>query len=177
MVLPARWHVHKGHTVLLEAWHLLKNRSTPGRLLLMGQDMNAENQELNDLILGYGLEKTVFPLGEISDMRDVYQNADIVVFSSLTEATPLALCEAMSCGLVPIVTDVGDMKKMIGKSGIVCEAGNAKELSSALERILLSSDLEIRTFSKLAREEIIENYDLKLCASKYESIWLVESST
>jgi glycosyltransferase involved in cell wall biosynthesis len=177
VVLPARWHVHKGHTVLLEAWHLLKMRSTPGRLLLMGQDMNSENQELNELILGYCLEETVFPIGEISDMRNVYQSADIVVFSSLTEATPLALCEAMSCGLVPIVTDVGDMKKMIGKSGIVCEAGNAEELSFALERILLASNSEIRKLSQLAREEIVDNYDLMMCASKYESTWLEEIST
>jgi glycosyltransferase involved in cell wall biosynthesis len=171
VVFPARWHVHKGHKVLLEAWKLIKQNGVSGKLLLMGQEVDEKNSELNDLIHQYGLEGSVKTLGEISDVRAVYWNADIVVISSLTEAMPLALCEAMSCGLVPVVTDVGDMKNMVNKVGVVCEAGNAASLAEALAHVMAADQSEMKSLSLAARDRVIQEYDIGATALAYERTW------
>lgn len=176
VVLPARWHVHKGHRIILEAWKLLKENQVPGKLVLMGDGIDKNNIDLNALIVEYGIVDSVALLGEVSDMRGAYQSADIVAISSLTEAMPLALVEGMSSGLVPVVTDVGDMRKMIGAAGFICQAGNALDLSRALERALLADDSEIKTRSELSRALAVENYDIGITASKYQDKWSSISS-
>ena len=171
IVMPARWHEHKGHSVLLEAWGLLKQRGVNGNLVLMGKSIDNQNQELNALLQKYKITKSVITLGEVQDTRAVYQTAHVVVLSSITEAMPLALCEAMSCGLVPVVTNVGDMKEMIGESGFWCESNDALQLSQALEQVLSLSDDEYAGRSTLARSQVEKNYNINQTSSEYEAVW------
>jgi len=171
VVLPARWHVHKGHSFVLEAWKLLKENEVPGKLVLMGYQVDESNIELNRLIEAHGISETVSVLGEISDMRAVYQSADIIVISSLTEAMPLVLVEAMACGLVPVVTDVGDMREMIGRAGSSCQAGNAQALSQALEFVLLMNDSTFREQSRLSHELAMKKFDIHNTATNYAEKW------
>ena len=62
-----------------------------------------------------------------------YNSADIFVSGSHYEGSNTALCEAMSCGCMPLVTDIPSLRMMTddGKCGVVYQPGNEEELLAA----------------------------------------------
>lgn len=59
--------------------------------------------------------------------------------------SPLKLMEAMACGVVPVVPDVGDLASAVrhGETGLVYAAGNVAALADSID--LLCSSAELRT--------------------------------
>lgn len=60
--------------------------------------------------------------------------------------SPLKLLEAMACGAVAIVPDLGDLPELVerGRAGLVYRAGSVEELARALERIVRDGQLRAR---------------------------------
>ena len=69
------------------------------------------------------------------DLASWYSSADFFISGSHAASYGLALCEAMSCGTIPIVTDIPSFRKMTGNGacGILYEAGNKSSLLNALD--------------------------------------------
>jgi glycosyltransferase involved in cell wall biosynthesis len=61
---------------------------------------------------------------------------DIATSSSLSEAFPMAVGEAMACGTPCVVTDVGDSALIVGDTGKVVPADDPKSLAAAWEQLL-----------------------------------------
>ncbi len=74
---------------------------------------------------------------------------------SISEGFGCALCEAMLCGCIPIVSNVNILPDIVGDSGYVLKKPN--EFYALLQNLAYDQNR-----SKLARNQIIENYDLKL---------------
>jgi glycosyltransferase involved in cell wall biosynthesis len=67
------------------------------------------------------------------DMPNWYYSADFYISSSFKEGTSFTLSEAMSCGCVPIVTNIPTHVDMLGNNcGLLYEAGNEYGLFEAL---------------------------------------------
>jgi len=64
------------------------------------------------------------------------------VMSSAYEGMPIALIEAMACGLPVVTTDVGEVRRLVsaGHNGEICPAGDTEELASALIKGIDSSE-------------------------------------
>jgi glycosyltransferase involved in cell wall biosynthesis len=69
-----------------------------------------------------------------NEMLYWYNSADFIISGSHYEGSGTAVCEAMSCGCVPVVTDIFSFRMMTdsGNIGILYEAGNETALLSAL---------------------------------------------
>ncbi len=89
-------------------WHLMRafaeiRKHRPCQLALLGSG------ELEDYLKGLArdlhIDRDVFFLGWQSNPFKFLARADVFVLSSLTEAFPLTLLEAMACGLPVIATD------------------------------------------------------------------------
>lgn len=63
-----------------------------------------------------------------------YNSADVIVSGSNYEGSGTAVCEAMSCGCVPVITDIFSFRMMTdnGNCGFLYEPGNEAALLSAL---------------------------------------------
>jgi glycosyltransferase involved in cell wall biosynthesis len=71
-----------------------------------------------------------------------YNSADFYISASHYEGSGTALCEAMSCGCSPIVSDIPPFRTIAGASGQFFEAGNEKSLLLILNQSLrLNLDL------------------------------------
>ena len=171
-IVPARWHPMKDHASLLTAFRLALIDGLRARIWLVGKDMDGGNVELKDLLDNSGVSEYVDLLGERSDMIDLYREADFICLSSCSgEGLPLALCEAMASGLPAVVTDVGDMALVVGKTGFVVPTGDPKALSEALVRL---GQLDMATFIKLknsAREKIVAEFSISRASNKYYEVW------
>ena len=91
--------------------------------------------EIKDIIKKEN-KNTVQLIGNIPHKEMVYwyNCADFITSGSHYEGGGTAVCEAMSCGCIPIVTDIFSFKMMTdnGSCGILYEAGNEHALLSAL---------------------------------------------
>jgi len=74
-------------------------------------------------------------LSDVTDMGQIYRDADILVFPSLYEGFGLPLIEAMSFGLPVICNNIEPMTEIVGNSGILVETNSIKEWTIALERL------------------------------------------
>lgn len=83
-----------------------------------------------------------------------YNQAAFVISTSRYEGSGTAVCEAMSCGCIPILTDIPSFRMMTNHAsvGFLFEAGNEDALKKALEK---SAAVNIEE----EREKVLDQYE------------------
>jgi glycosyltransferase involved in cell wall biosynthesis len=76
--------------------------------------------------------------GAIDDMPAAYASFDIVVSTSLSEGTPLAILEAMSCGLPVVATFVGGVRELVcqGVTGALVPPASIEAIAEAVADLI-----------------------------------------
>lgn len=71
-------------------------------------------------------------------LASVYAKADLFVFPSVTETFGNVVLEALASGTPAIVANKGGVKEIVqhGKTGMVCEAGQAESFVNAISQVL-----------------------------------------
>ncbi len=99
----------KNLELLLHAFALAKAENS--RLLIVGDGPCKPG--LMQLAAELKLAERVMFAGATDDTLPFYRVADAFVLSSTTEQMPMALLEAMACGLPAVATDVGDVAEIL----------------------------------------------------------------
>jgi glycosyltransferase involved in cell wall biosynthesis len=131
------------------------------------------------LLVGSGTDRLAAPpnvkaLGLRQDMTRLYAAADIVVSSSaFGEGFSNAIAEGMSAGLVPIATDVGDARRIIGDTGHIVRPADADAIAEAIKQECISTKERIEKGAR-ARMRIVRNFtaahSLEAFSSLYQDI-------
>lgn len=141
--------------VVIEAVTLLKARGQKVRVAILGQ--GPLEGTLREQAQSSGVSDLVDFLGYRNDVEAVLGSARIFCLASEWEGVPFAMMEAMSAGLVPVVTDVGTIGDWIrpGKNGCIVPVGDAEALAGAWENLLKNdgSELEHLRTSLLGERE------------------------
>src|SRR5690606_24672905 len=131
--MVARYHPQKDHGNLIDALKRLKhNHQNTFTCLLVGDGMTQGNIELKQRIEQAGLGKNVMLLGPRTDIVAIMNALDIHVLSSLGEAFPNVVAEAMACGTPCVITDVGDAALIVGDTGWIAPPCNDSALANAI---------------------------------------------
>jgi len=101
-----------------------------------------------------------------SDPERIYTALDIFSLSSRTEACPMTIMEALSCGVPCVTTDVGDCARLLKGVGRVVPSGNPEALARAWEETLLD-----KPSAEKLRHHAQENFDISAAARGYENIY------
>lgn len=98
-----------------------------------------------------------------------YNAADFIISGSHYEGSGVAVCEAMSCGCIPIVTNILSFKKITreGQCGLLYEPGNEQALLSAL---LQSIQMNIKEEQKKVLQQFREELSFEAIAGKIHQI-------
>ena len=94
----------------------------------------------------WGLEEQVFICGTTKDMDAVWKETDIFAFPSHHEGFPLALLEALSCGIPAVgYKSCPAVNELIQNevNGVLCEEG-IEALSKGIYQLMKSGDLRSR---------------------------------
>ena len=155
----------KGVDVLINAWPQVQQQVPDAHLIIVGEgdqrvELEAQAQRLN-------LDARVHFLGGCDDVTRFLQTADVFVLPSYAEGLPVALLEAMACGLTCVATAVGGTLQLIddGVTGRAVAAGDAAALASGLVEALTAP--AARNWGVQARQLIAESYSLDAVAEKY----------
>ena len=103
-------------------------------------------QEVTDLIrMDDNARSAITLLGKIphQQLEKWYNAADFFISGSHYEGSGIAVCEAMSCGCIPVITNIVSFRKMTGygKCGLLYEPGNDRALLNVL---LQTQKMDIR---------------------------------
>lgn len=172
--MVARWDPLKDHANLITALSLLKAEELPyWKCVLVGPDMDGNNKGLSELLEKHRVRDRVILIGPRHDIPAIMNALDLHVLSSVVDAFPNVVAEAMACCTPAVVTDVGDAALIVGETGWVVPTSNARALASALtESMLGMTDRETWSQRKAAcRVRIAENFGLERMVTAYSRIW------
>lgn len=150
----------KGYDLLINACKLLKLGGVDFHLTILG-DGPLKN-ELQLMIDKFNLSEDVILKGFLQNPYPFIKLADIYVMSSISEALPTALCEAMILGKPVVVTDCNGCKEIVdnGAFGIMVEK-NAESLSHGLKLMVENTAIRDK-FSSLSLERAHKFSDVKI---------------
>lgn len=104
--------------------------------------------------------------GHTVDMTEAYKTGDIIALSSISEAFPYSIVEAMMSGKAIVATDVGGIKEALGDCGILVSPRNAEEFSKAIIKLLKNSELRL-ALSQAGRKRALNNFTIAKVNSSY----------
>ncbi|HKO62613.1 MAG TPA: glycosyltransferase family 4 protein [Pyrinomonadaceae bacterium] len=164
-----RLHRDKGFDVLLRAFSTIAESHPGWHLTIVGDgDERSELEKLRDEL---GLANRVFLPGRVKDPYIHLKQASLFVLPSRVEGFPLALCEALACGLTAVATDcAGGVRDIIrnGENGVLVPVDNAAELARELSR-LMGDEAERQRLSARARD-VLENFNPDKTFAKWETL-------
>lgn len=152
----------KGPEVFVHAALLLRSLCPQAHGVLIGE--GAMEAELRRQIRQLGLEGHVHLAGLRHDMPAVYNDLDLLVSTSHSEAMPLALMEAMASGLPVVATRVGGVPDLVahGRTGWLAAPGDFADIAAHVAGVL-GDAAQHQRMARLGRQRAVERLNLRVC--------------
>ena len=173
MGMVARFDPQKDIPNLLAALREVISNDYNFRCVLVGTGMEKNNAVLVNWLAAAGLDDKVILLGIRNDIPAIMNAIDFHILSSLGEAFPNVIAEAMACGTPCITTDVGDAALIVGETGWVVPRQNPKALADAIIAALdAMKDITHWKHRQLAcRQRIVDNFSIERMVTSYQQEW------
>lgn len=107
---------------------------------------------------------------ESDNVVAMYQTADVVVQTSVSEAFPYSILEAMSCGKAVVATDVGGVREALESNGILVPPRDPEILAREVRRLLDDPGLRAQLGAR-ARATIVEKFRVDHTISRYLGLY------
>jgi glycosyltransferase involved in cell wall biosynthesis len=169
--LVARYDPFKDHATFVRAAAVLAPQAPAARFVLCGAGVDPANTELAALIHSADLADRFHLLGPRHDLPRLYPALDVLASSSVSEAFPLVLGEAMACGVPCAATDVGDTALIVGPTGRVVPPKDPTALARALADLLSLPPAVREQVGAAARERVRALFDLGAVTRRYEALY------
>ena len=169
--MAARFHIQKGHPNFIRAAASLHSRLPDVHFVLCGKDVDKNNSELTAWIKAADLSTVCHLLGSREDMSCVFAALDVATSSSLSEAFPMAVGEAMACGTPCVVTDVGDSASIVGDMGKVVPAGDSEALAAAWQEMLAGGPAVRQQMGRAARNRVEQRFNIDSIVERYQELY------
>ncbi len=164
LVCVSRLHEEKGHKYLFDAIAELKREGLDVSLYLVGTGPLREALQLQAQTLG--IAESVRFVGWRDDVLAIVAAADLLVHSSLHEALPSAVIEAMALQKPIVATDVSGARDIVDKYGKIVPPGDAHALATSLKQTI--ANLEVaRGLAARGRDRLLAYMDPAHVASQY----------
>ncbi|GHY57131.1 glycosyltransferase [Vibrio cholerae] len=169
-----RYHPFKDYPTLVNAVSLLTKEKSALKVVMVGGDLTTDNTQLNQLIKDNICTERITLLGRRNDITAVMNGFDLFVLSSVSEAFPNVLNEAMACGTPCITTDVGDAALIVGDTGWVVPPKDPQALAKAMFEAIEEKQDNPQAWQarkKACRERIVNNFSIEKMVEGYHQVW------
>ena len=163
--------------LLFRAWRRLGHDSLRPKLVFVGAkstgyyEIDASIEaEIQRGAADLDRREDVISIEPTHDVEKYFRAADVYVLPSIREAHPLALLEAMACGLPCIATRLPGATDVLiedGQNGRLFPADDEAALAEALRQVI-ANPAAARSMGAQARETVVARYDIRRTAD----LWL-----
>ena len=105
-------------------------------------------------------------MGRTDDVPAAIRSSDLVLMTSISEAMPMALLEAMAHARPVVATRVGGVPSVVSGCGLIAPPGDVHELATAVTTLLRNPGLA-RTLGRRGRERVFRRFTLNQCLASY----------
>lgn len=176
IVSTARLHEVKRIDRLISAFGVLRSEGADLWLLLAG-DGPARGQ-LETVARSIDHDGRIKFLGHLVDIRTALHAADVYALPSDVEGLPLALLEAMACGLICVATDIVGPREVIQEdvTGFLVDRSEEGVLEGLRRALALKPAMRDR-MGAAARETVVERFNLvRALAEGLENLGIEEAN-
>ena len=131
-------------------------------------------QDLENLIDVQNLRDRVKLLGFRSDVKELYEAADIFVFPSFREGLPLSVMEAMASGLPCVASKIRGNKDLLERTegGFLCDPHDVMDFAEKIN--VLAVDAQLREKMGRANQMTIQKFGEETVIEEIQSIYAAE---
>ena len=164
-IFVGRLEPEKKLDLLISVWDELRKSHPQAELLIVGA--GAEKAALQ-AIAGEGIHF----MGSTADVRPFLQMTDIFVLPSVAEGLSVALLEAMACGLVPLLTDVGGAREVVthAENGWIIPPNDETALLEGLQTLFENPEM-LRQRGQAARQRVVTGFSIQRAAKKLSQLY------
>lgn len=160
----------KNHEVVIRALAVLKQNSELNHVEYVICGRGAYESDLKKLAKELRVSDHVHFLGYRSDVSEICNCADLFVFMSYQEGLPVALMEAMACGLSAVCSNIRGNTDLIENNVTGLIANNTPEgVAKAISA--MQSDENLRASLASAALQKIRQFDLRDVESQMSKIY------
>ena len=144
---------------------------TPAQLTILGDGLC--RPELEALSRRLGQEGRIVFTGAVGDVMPYLNEADVYVSTSVSEGMSNALLEAMSNGVMPVVSQVSGVDELVeeGVTGFLFPPGDETAVANRLEKSLAMTVEERRATGEAARDAIRARFSLEKVAERHLALY------
>ncbi|MDN3679435.1 glycosyltransferase family 4 protein [Vibrio tapetis subsp. quintayensis] len=174
VVFLARMLKDKGAREFIEAARILKHRHVDVVMKMVGgvDDENISSLKEAELTAAHN-DGVIEFLGHRTDVKEIYQQADIACLPSYREGLPKSLIEAASCGLAIVTSDTPGCRQLIdinAPNGLLVPVKQAENLADAIQT-LVEDDALRQSFGVRSREIAEEKYDYSSVLASFDTLY------
>jgi glycosyltransferase EpsD len=161
----------KNHELVLETISMMKNLPEFERIVYLICGRGVLLDQLKQKATTLGIENKVRFLGYRSDIPDICNASDLFVFMSKQEGLPVALMEAMACGIPVVCSNIRGNADLVtdGKNGRLIDLTGEKLEQAILEQM---RNPESSTHHAEAALEQVQQFELNSVLSE---VWKIYS--
>lgn len=159
----------KDHATFFSAAARLAAAHPEVRFVCCGGGMSAGSADTEESEDVARFSDRVFLLGRRHDVAAVMNACDIITLTSRGESFPMALTEAVACGVPVVSTDVGDCSWVVGDSARLFEPGDVSALVSLWTTLLSQGPSARRELGLTNRKRTRALFSLDAVVDVYES--------
>ena len=165
-----RLEANKDPVTVVKGFQKYAAENRDARLYMIFQDNGLLN-EVRRLVAESEDPDCIRLIGKVErdDLEPWYNSADYFISGSHYEGSGISVVESMSCGCIPILTNIVSFRKLSlnGTCGVLYKAGNADALYNALNRLgeIDKDEMRERILSVFS-----ENFSFRAIAGKLNSV-------
>jgi len=159
----------KNIELIIQALVLIKNDGIETNMVIVGD--GPERKKLEALVTSNNLSTNVTFVGFQKNVVTWLNKAEIFVMSSITDAMPTALMQAMSCELICISSEVGNISDLLihKENGFLYKSNDLETLVKLMKQTLKRwNDYSI--LRKDGRDAVIKNHSHNCAITKWEAL-------
>lgn len=159
---------------LIEALSVLKEKGLHFKVKWFGKvaDKSEYSNKCDNLIKELGLQDYIELLDKTKDILAEYQKADFFCLPSFYEGTPNVICEAMSCGLPIICSEVCDNARYVrdGENGFLFDPKDIRNMADIIEKAIQTTSSYYDTMQENSRIIALKLFSTITFVEKYQKI-------
>ena len=171
VIVATRYSYEKGLDRLLQIWSLVLVKHPDWVLEIYGKTEN--DLALESLAQKLNIQHAVYFLSPVKNIEEKYLQSSIYAMASRSEAFPMVLLEAMSCGLPVVAFDCPVGPRTLIKdneNGFLIDDDNIKAYANQLISLMDSQELRLKIGEKA--KEIRTKYSLDIIMNQWYEFFL-----
>ena len=124
---------NKNQKIIIDALSILQDKDI--YYVLCGSGKNLKNLQAQSR--RYNLQDNIRFVDYRRDIINFYDQADVFVLPSYREGMPIALLEAMYCGVTPVTSNIRGVRDVMkdGITGVICDPKDSKAFAEAIKNL------------------------------------------